>query len=142
MPINNTPRRGATVATPITPIVTHVSLYTNTHVYTRGSDSPLKLLRRRERKLRTDPFPPLFLSSFSGNCRAESRKGRKVEVTIFRCTFLGENWGPVNCTRKRMPTCFSAGREANEGIETGRTEERCVIIRKEKTRGYIYSFVY
>lgn len=91
MPINNTPRRGATVATPITPIVTHVSLYTNSHVYTRGSDSPLKLLRRRERKLRTDPFPSLFLSSFSGNCRAESRKGRKVEVTIFRCTFLGEN---------------------------------------------------
>lgn len=98
VPINNTPRRGATVATPITPIVTHVSLYTNTHVYTRGSDSPLKLLRRRERKLRTDPFPSLFLWKLSR--RVE--EGKKLEVTIFRCTFLGENWGPVNCTRKRI----------------------------------------
>lgn len=64
VPINNTPRRGATVATPITPIVTHVSLYIRirTYVCTHDSDSPFGLLRPRGRKLRTDLFP--FISLF------------------------------------------------------------------------------
>lgn len=67
VPINNTPRRGATVATPITPIVTHVSLYIRirTYVCTHDSDSPFGLLRPRGRKLRTDLFPFISLFSFS-----------------------------------------------------------------------------
>lgn len=81
-PINNTPRRGATVATPITPIVTHVSLYIHTYVYTHAVwDSPLRLLRRR--KLRTDLFP--FFSFFFPSLEIvhdtqESRKRRNSRL--------------------------------------------------------------
>lgn len=80
-PINNTPRRGATVATPITPIVTHVSLYTRTRIHTRGLRLAFETSSSKKITHRSFSFF-LFLFSFSGNCprHAGVEEEKKLEV--------------------------------------------------------------
>lgn len=85
VPINNTPRRGATVATPITPIVAHTYLYIRIHVRTvlRLAFETSSSSKRKKITRGSFSFSLSFSLSFRGNCPwhgGESRKRRRFEV--------------------------------------------------------------